>query len=201
MLKPIPAGSSSAAHEESSAICCCGRAQDAVGRHPRAATPRVVCDVPYVGKRWVHQVARYDTERGISYWTKNYHTAIEADDELALSREYPYYDPDLPAARARPGLVAGPGRPGALRGRHPHPRRPRRRASRRSRSRSRSRFPAPASGSRSPAPLPGSRSPAPLPGSRSRPAPLYRGETRLPPPPNVVKPGFHHPADRDRDGQ
>ena len=24
---------------------------------------------------------------------KNYRTAIEADDELALSREYPYYDP------------------------------------------------------------------------------------------------------------
>jgi hypothetical protein len=41
----------------------------------------------------VHQVARYDTDHGISYWTKNYHTAIEADDELALSREYPYYDP------------------------------------------------------------------------------------------------------------
>jgi lysine 2,3-aminomutase len=41
----------------------------------------------------VHQVARYDTERGISYRTKNYHIAIEADDELALSREYPYYDP------------------------------------------------------------------------------------------------------------
>jgi lysine 2,3-aminomutase len=41
----------------------------------------------------VHQVARYDAERGISYWTKNYHTAIEADDELAISREYPYYDP------------------------------------------------------------------------------------------------------------
>jgi lysine 2,3-aminomutase len=49
--------------------------------------------VPYVGKRWVHQVARYDTDHGISYWTKNYRTALEADDELALSREYPYYDP------------------------------------------------------------------------------------------------------------
>jgi len=53
----------------------------------------MVCDVPYVGKRWVHQVARYDTDHGISYWTKNYRTAIEADDELALTREYPYYDP------------------------------------------------------------------------------------------------------------
>ena len=64
-----------------------------MGYLPGFATPRVVCDVPYVGKRWVHQVARYDTERGISYWTKNYHTAIETDDELALSREHPYYDP------------------------------------------------------------------------------------------------------------
>jgi lysine 2,3-aminomutase len=38
-------------------------------------------------------VARYDTDHGISYWTKNYRTALEADDDLALSREYPYYDP------------------------------------------------------------------------------------------------------------
>ena len=27
------------------------------------------------------------------YWTKNYRTAIEEQDPLALSREYPYYDP------------------------------------------------------------------------------------------------------------
>jgi KamA family protein len=64
-----------------------------LGYLPGFATPRLVCDVPYVGKRWLHQVHRYDTDRGISYWTKNYRTAIEADDELALGREYPYYDP------------------------------------------------------------------------------------------------------------
>jgi hypothetical protein len=29
----------------------------------------------------------------LSYWTKNYRTAIEVDDELALSRDYPCYDP------------------------------------------------------------------------------------------------------------
>jgi lysine 2,3-aminomutase len=46
-----------------------------------------------VGKRWVHQVHTYDTERGISYWTKNYRTSIESADEEALSREYVYYDP------------------------------------------------------------------------------------------------------------
>jgi len=66
---------------------------DIMGYLPGFATPRLVCDVPYVGKRWLHQVARYDTEHGISYWTKNYRTGIEAEDELALSREYPYYDP------------------------------------------------------------------------------------------------------------
>jgi KamA family protein len=70
-----------------------GLQHEIMGYLPGFATPRLVCDVPYVGKRWLHQVARYDTERGISYWTKNYHTAIEADDDLALSREYPYYDP------------------------------------------------------------------------------------------------------------
>ncbi|HEX3752197.1 MAG TPA: lysine 2,3-aminomutase [Streptosporangiaceae bacterium] len=64
-----------------------------MGYLPGFATPRVVCDVPYVGKRWVHQVSRYDTDRGISYWTKNYRTAVEADDDLAISREYAYYDP------------------------------------------------------------------------------------------------------------
>jgi len=71
-----------------------------MGYLPGFATPRIVCDVPYVGKRWVHQVSRYDTERGISYWTKNYRTAVEADDPLALRREYAYYDPihTLPAA-------------------------------------------------------------------------------------------------------
>ena len=64
-----------------------------MGYLPGFATPRMVCDVPYVGKRWVHQVARYDTELGISYWTKNYRTGIEAADPEALEREYPYYDP------------------------------------------------------------------------------------------------------------
>jgi lysine 2,3-aminomutase len=64
-----------------------------MGYLPGFATPRMVCDVPYVGKRWVHQVSRYDAELGISYWTKGYRTALEADDPVALEREYPYYDP------------------------------------------------------------------------------------------------------------
>ena len=70
-----------------------------MGYLPGFATPRIVCDVPYVGKRWVHQVAEYDTVRGISYWTKNYRTHIERDDPDALTRRYEYYDPitSLPA--------------------------------------------------------------------------------------------------------
>jgi lysine 2,3-aminomutase len=66
---------------------------DIMGYLPGFATPRFLCDVPYVGKRWVHQVARYDTELGISYWTKNYRTGVELDDADALSRQYEYYDP------------------------------------------------------------------------------------------------------------
>ncbi len=64
-----------------------------LGYLPGFATPRVVCDVPFVGKRWVHQAESYDTERGMSFWRKHYRTSIEAGDEQALSREYVYYDP------------------------------------------------------------------------------------------------------------
>src|SRR3954454_9633657 len=66
---------------------------DIMGYLPGYATPRIVCDVPFVGKRWVHMVTEYDRERGISYWTKNYRTSIEANDPAALSRTYAYYDP------------------------------------------------------------------------------------------------------------
>src|SRR5262249_49613794 len=64
-----------------------------MGYLPGFATPRIVCDVPYVGKRWVHQLEEYDRERGISYWTKNYRTALEAGDPGALTRVYEDYDP------------------------------------------------------------------------------------------------------------
>jgi lysine 2,3-aminomutase len=66
---------------------------DIMGYLPGYATPRIVCDVPFVGKRWVHMVSEYDRERGISYWTKNYRTSIEAADPDALTRTHPYYDP------------------------------------------------------------------------------------------------------------
>jgi lysine 2,3-aminomutase len=66
---------------------------DIMGYLPGFATPRIVCDVPFVGKRWINQTSGYDRERGITYWTKNYRTGIEADDDAALSRQYEYYDP------------------------------------------------------------------------------------------------------------
>ncbi|HEY8455582.1 MAG TPA: lysine 2,3-aminomutase [Actinopolymorphaceae bacterium] len=64
-----------------------------LGYLPGFATPRIVCDVPYVGKRWVHQVAEYDRTLGISYWRKNYRTGIERPGDDALERTYEYYDP------------------------------------------------------------------------------------------------------------
>ena len=83
-----------------------------MGYLPGFATPRIVCDVPFVGKRWVHQLAEYDRELGISYWTKNYRTSIEATDPEALTRTYAYYDPihTLPGEGQRWWLEhAGPG--------------------------------------------------------------------------------------------
>jgi lysine 2,3-aminomutase len=66
---------------------------DMMGYLPGYATPRIVCDVPYVGKRWVHMLSEYDREHGISYWTKNYRTSIETSDDEALTKLYAYYDP------------------------------------------------------------------------------------------------------------
>ena len=75
-----------------------------MGYLPGFATPRIVCDVPFVGKRWVHQLSDYDQVRGISYWTKNYRTSIEASDPEALTRTYEYYDPiHTCRPRGRPG--------------------------------------------------------------------------------------------------
>lgn len=66
---------------------------DIMGYLPGFATPRIVCDVPYVGKRWVHQVAEYDRVLGISYWTKNYRLPGEDRDAQALSHRHEYLDP------------------------------------------------------------------------------------------------------------
>ncbi len=73
------------------------RAQDLqhaiMGYLPGFATPRIVCDVPFVGKRWVHQLEAYNREHGITSWTKNYRTSIERTDPEALTRTYEYFDP------------------------------------------------------------------------------------------------------------
>jgi lysine 2,3-aminomutase len=72
---------------------------DIMGYLPGYATPRIVCDVPFVGKRWVHMVTEYDRQNGISYWTKNYRTSIETSiedtdgEEELYSKRYAYYDP------------------------------------------------------------------------------------------------------------
>jgi len=74
---------------------------DLLGYLPGFATPRIICDVPFVGKRWVHMAAEYDRELGISRWTKSYRTGLEqhAADADPTAR-YEYYDPidSLPAA-------------------------------------------------------------------------------------------------------
>ncbi|WP_343034507.1 lysine 2,3-aminomutase [Amycolatopsis anabasis] len=66
---------------------------DIMGYLPGFATPRLICDPPYLGKRWVHQAHSYDRTRGISYWTKNYRTSLELDDPAALDLRYEFYDP------------------------------------------------------------------------------------------------------------
>ncbi|WP_405773631.1 KamA family radical SAM protein [Streptomyces sp. NBC_00859] len=64
-----------------------------MGYLPGFATPRIVCDVPFVGKRWVHQLADYDRVHGISYWSKNYRTTLDQGDADGLTRLHEYYDP------------------------------------------------------------------------------------------------------------
>ena len=59
-----------------------------MGYLPGYATPRLVCDVPFLGKMWVHQVAEYDRELGISRWRANDWAGDGAADGFAE-----YYDP------------------------------------------------------------------------------------------------------------
>jgi lysine 2,3-aminomutase len=66
---------------------------DIMGYLPGFSTPRLLCDVPFVGKRWVHQQTSYDREKGISYWTKNYRTSVDEDSSQALRQLFEYYDP------------------------------------------------------------------------------------------------------------
>ena len=65
-----------------------------MGYLPGFATPRIVCDVP-VRRQALGAPGRPGTTPSWASRTgrKNYRTAVEADDALALSREYAYYDP------------------------------------------------------------------------------------------------------------
>jgi len=73
--------------------------QAIMGHLPGYGTPRIVCDVPWVGKRWVHQLVGYDREKGISFWTRNYETHAKHDPQPTDGR-YPFFDPSytLPPA-------------------------------------------------------------------------------------------------------
>ncbi len=65
--------------------------QEAImGFLPGFATPRIVCDVPGIGKRLVHQARDYDRVRGISTWRKQYATPLDGGESFA---EFCYYDP------------------------------------------------------------------------------------------------------------
>lgn len=50
---------------------------DIMGYLPGFKTPRVTCDVPFVGKKLVHQASAYDRQTGVSFWTKNYLTSCD----------------------------------------------------------------------------------------------------------------------------
>jgi lysine 2,3-aminomutase len=65
-----------------------------MGKLPGFAIPRVVCDVPFVGKRLIDQTTTYDRERGISMWTRDRGTHVEDNTgKDSPDGDYPYYDP------------------------------------------------------------------------------------------------------------
>ncbi|MFF0117140.1 KamA family radical SAM protein [Streptomyces prasinus] len=64
-----------------------------LGWLPGFSTPRIVCDVPLVGKRWVHQATAYDRVLGVSHWDKNYRTRLDTTGEGPGDGAYVYYDP------------------------------------------------------------------------------------------------------------
>lgn len=66
--------------------------QSIMGALPGYATPRVVCDVPLLGKRWVHQVDAYDRELGISSWRPAPRTIGDPSDESGEAPHH-FYDP------------------------------------------------------------------------------------------------------------
>ena len=63
-----------------------------MGYLPGFATPRIVCDVPFVGKRWVHQVPA-TTPSAASRTGRRTTAPRSRPTTEALSRTYVYYDP------------------------------------------------------------------------------------------------------------
>jgi lysine 2,3-aminomutase len=84
-----------------------------MGKLPGFATPRVICDVPLVGKRQVDQLEAYDRELGISWWRREADAHRQAQSQDGDTR-YPYYDPidTLPLCGQSwwATAAAGPGR-------------------------------------------------------------------------------------------
>ncbi|MFB6549737.1 KamA family radical SAM protein [Streptomyces sp. NPDC056405] len=66
---------------------------DIMGYLPGFATPRIVCDVPYVGKRWVHQAIAYDRTTGISGWAQSHPLAVGDGGASPEPEQRVYYDP------------------------------------------------------------------------------------------------------------
>jgi lysine 2,3-aminomutase len=68
-----------------------------MGKLPGFAIPRIICDVPHVGKRFADQPAFYDRKLGVSFWSREVGSHVEAG---SSSGEYPFYDPidTLPVA-------------------------------------------------------------------------------------------------------
>ena len=82
-----------------------------MGYLPGFATPRIVCDVPFVGKRWVHQLADYDTERGISLLDEELPHLDRGRRPRGARADLRVLRPDPHAARGRPALVGRALRP------------------------------------------------------------------------------------------
>ena len=71
-----------------------GRGRDEAGHGgPGGPGGAPVCSLDPFADGFLRDPFAFHTELGISYWTKNYRTAVESGDPMALSREYPYYDP------------------------------------------------------------------------------------------------------------
>jgi lysine 2,3-aminomutase len=66
-----------------------------MGELPGFAIPRVICDVPLLGKRMIDQYASYDRERGISLWRQEpAETEYRAADEHQVADvDRSYFDP------------------------------------------------------------------------------------------------------------